>query len=53
MEFQTLLSHIRYPPCWGINRCGIPDILKTLGKIAAKAACKKFLGDETCFGFLK
>ena len=29
MEFQTLLSHIRYPPCWGYNRCGVPDILKT------------------------
>ena len=53
MEFQTLLSHIRYPPCWGYDRCGIPLILTKLGKAAAKAACKKFLGDETCFGFLK
>ena len=30
----------------------ITTILKTLGKSAVKQACKKYMGDETCGGWL-
>ena len=30
----------------------IPQILKTYGTAAVKKLCKKFMGDETCGGWL-